>query len=111
MLTMLTLAATLFATGPQANASHHDFRLPGEAIVRGEGRCPVSQGVTVCASRAEANRRWRVLSADAPTGPADRAAGAHVAALRVQPARCATPVETGLRCVLPTQVARITLGE
>ncbi len=116
---MTLLAATLIAAAPLAGAepaqdSHHGFRLPAAmtlpASIAGSGdrRCPTSPGVTVCANRAEAQLRWRVVS----EGPqSDRQPRPHVRSLRQQVARCANPVEDGLRCVKPVAFTSINIDD
>lgn len=107
MLILLTAAAFL-AGSPASGDSHHGFRLPVDIAVHSESRCPPSRGVTVCANRADAHLRWRAVADErAP----DRAGGPHIRSLRVQPARCANPVEDGLRCVKPLAFARINLDD
>lgn len=110
---MTLLAATLIAAGALAGAepahdSHHGFRLPTNLTAIEERRCPTSPGVTVCANRAEAQLRWRVVS-DGPQS--DHLPRPHVRSLRLQMARCANPVEDGLRCVKPVAFARVNLDD
>ena len=126
---MLTMIATALVTtlsppslpiGPSAMAesAHHSFRLPAELAhplnvpasgLTGTGSkaCPPSQGVTVCANRANTNVQFRVPAED--VRPSD-ASGTHLRALRIQPSRCVNPVEEGLRCIRPVPAARIALG-
>ncbi|HQS70520.1 MAG: hypothetical protein B7Y36_07600 [Novosphingobium sp. 28-62-57] len=111
MLTLLV--ATLIAAGPLAGTeaghdSHHGFRLPANMSAQEDRRCPTSPGVTVCANRAEAQLRWRVVT-DGPQS--DHLPRPHVRSLRQPMARCANPVEDGLRCVKPVAFARVNLDD
>lgn len=107
MLTLLT-AAAISVGSPVLGIGHQDFRLPVDIAARSEARCPGASGVTVCAKRADAQLHWRVAQDEAvPT----QSSTLHVRSLRLQPARCANPVDDGLRCIKPVAFARINLDD
>jgi hypothetical protein len=109
MLNLLTAAA--LSVAPHSLEAHHDFRLAQGIAPHAsqfEKTCLPTYGMTVCANRAEAQRRWRIINDDLT--PQDKANGQHIAAMRVPQLRSANPVEDGIRPVRPTTLASFAIG-
>ncbi|CAH0498720.1 hypothetical protein NVSP9465_03814 [Novosphingobium sp. CECT 9465] len=110
MLSLLTAAALSLA--PHSLETHHDYRLTHDIaphVSQQEKGCRPSHGMTVCANRADEQRRWRI-SNDRLT-PQDTAHGQNVNAMRQPQLRSANPVEDGIRSVRPTALANFIIGD
>ncbi len=110
MLSLLTAAALSLA--PHSLETHHDYRLAHDIapdVSQQDKGCRPSHGMTVCANRADAQRRWRI-SNDRLT-PHDTAHGQNVDAMRKPQLRSANPVEDGIRPVRPTTLATFIIGD
>ncbi|MBF9150476.1 hypothetical protein [Novosphingobium jiangmenense] len=85
--------------------NHHAFRLPGPDTITlpKQQRCSAGRELTVCAPQGDGPRLTGHVTETAPPR--------HHTVLRIAPSRCANPVEDGLRCVRPTALARVNLGD
>jgi hypothetical protein len=109
MLTLLTAAA--LSLGPHSLEPHHDYSLAQDLAMQAsqfEKACLPSHGMTVCANRADAQRRWRIENDDLT--PRDNAKGHNISAMRMPQLRSGNPSEDGIRLVRPTALATFMLG-
>ncbi len=109
MLTLLTVAA--LSLGSHSLEPHHSYSLTQDLTTHAsqfEKACIPSYGMTVCANRADAQRRWRIENDDLT--PRDNAKGHNVSAMRMPQLRSGNPNEDGIRWVRPTALATFIIG-
>jgi len=106
LLTAAALSLELHSLEP-----HHDYRLVQGLATHAsqfEKACLPSHGMTVCANRADAQRRWRIENDDLT--PRDNAKGQNIGAMRLPQLRSANPLEDGIRLVRPSALATFIIG-